>query len=357
MRRRIVIALLILAAFVAFTAARADRRTPGEAASTRPPEVVGDGIMRLDLRFPCGLSRCAAWLYLPRGGGAAPVVVMAHGFAGTRDVGLPVIAERFARDGVAAFVFDYRNFGASGGLPRQIVDPRQQLEDWRAAIAFVQARPDVDGSRVAVWGTSLGAGHALVVAAEDPTLRAVVAQAPLIDTSVEGEATFYGVAWAVRLVLSGWADLVSSAFGGDPVRIPAIARSGQFGMISDDAAYAAFEKLVAPGSTYRNGVAARSIFMFHGYDPSTHTQAITAPVLLVASRSDRFAPFSAVQAYADHAPNVTVETFEGDHFDVYSPPAVTRAADVAARFLAKHLGAEPQSPTAPGNVSGSGDRS
>jgi pimeloyl-ACP methyl ester carboxylesterase len=262
---------------------------------------------------------------------------MAHGFAGTRDVGLTSIAERFAREGLAAFVFDYRYFGASGGLPRQIVDPWQQLDDWRAALAFVRARPDVDGGRVAVWGTSLGAGHALVVASEDRDLRAVVAQAPLIDTSVEGEATFYGVPWAARLVFSGWADLVLSAFGRDPLTLAAIAPPGEFGMIIDATAYAAFEKLVHPDSTYRNAVAARSIFTFDDYNPATHTAAIKAPVLLVASRTDRFAPFSVVQAYADRDDNVSLETFEGDHFDVYSPPAVTRAAEVAARFLAAHL--------------------
>ena len=167
-----------------------------------------------------------------------------------------------------------------------------------------------------------------------------MAQAPLIDTSIEGEATSYGAAWAARLVLTGWADLVCSAFGCDPVTMPAIARRGDFGMIIDDAAYVAFEKLVGPESTYRNAVAARSIFNFHHYNPAAHTSAVTAPVLLIASRTDRFAPFSAVQAYADRATNVTVETFQGDHFDVYSPPTVMHAADSAAHFLATRLAAQ-----------------
>jgi len=185
MRHRLVIAALVLAAFVAFVAIRCDRRRPGEAAAVQPDEVIGDGVRRLDLRFTCAASMCAGWLYLPAGSGLPPVVVMAHGFAGTRDVGLAPIAEHFAQNGIAAFVFDYRSFGASGGLPRQLVDPWQQLEDWRAALALVRARHDVGGDRVALWGSSLGAGHALVVASEDHNLRAVVAQAPLIDTAVE----------------------------------------------------------------------------------------------------------------------------------------------------------------------------
>jgi pimeloyl-ACP methyl ester carboxylesterase len=269
---------------------------------------------------------------------------MAHGFAGTRDVALPFVAEQLARAGIAAFVFDYRYFGASGGLPRQIVDPWSQIEDWHAALRFVRARPDVDGTRVALWASSMGAGHALIVAAEDPNLRAVVGQAPLIDTDVEGDATFYGVAWVVRLVLTGWADLVASAFGRDPILLAAIAPRGSFGMIIDDTAYGAFEKLATRGSSYYNGVAARSTFMFDGYNPADGSAEIKAPVLMIASRTDRFAPFAAVQDYADRADNVTIETFDGDHFDVYSLPAIVHAADAATRFLTTHLGAHRDPP-------------
>ncbi|MBM4335326.1 MAG: alpha/beta fold hydrolase [Deltaproteobacteria bacterium] len=144
---------------------------------------------------------------MPAGAERAPAVVMAHGFAGTRDVALPYFAERFARVGIAAFVFDYRGFGASGGTPRQLVDPWRQLEDWRAALAFARTRADLDGSRVALLGSSLGAGHALITAADDGAAVAVVAQVPLVDTSVEGEATLYGVGWLLRLLFSGWAGM------------------------------------------------------------------------------------------------------------------------------------------------------
>jgi pimeloyl-ACP methyl ester carboxylesterase len=337
-RRRLLIASAILALLLVFTASRCDRRGPGEAAVAGSDESMGGGLVRRDLRFPCGDSTCASWLYVPTATATPPpIVVMGHGFAGTRDVGLPAVAERVAREGIAAFVFDYRSFGASGGTPRQIVDPWQQLDDWRAALTFVRTRPEVDGGRLALFGSSLGGGHALLIASETPDLRAVVAQAPMIDTDVEGESTYYGAGWAARLLLSGWADFLGSAFGRAPLSVAAIARRGDFGMIVDDRAYAAFEKLVGPQSTYRNAVAARSVFLFDDYNPAAHIDAIRAPVLLIASPTDRFAPFSAVQAYAARAPNVTVVTFEGDHFDVYSPPASTLAADAAARFLAEHL--------------------
>lgn len=310
------------------------------AAAVEPERRLEGGATRRDLRFDCAGDACAAWLYAPSPAGApGPAVVIGHGFAGTRDVGLPAFAEACAARGVAALVFDYRGFGASGGAPRQLVDPRRQLEDWRAALAFARAQAGVDPGRVALLGASLGAGHALVTAADDPTVGAVVAVAPLVDTAREGEATFPGVGWAIRLVLTGWIDLASSALGRGAITMPAIAPSGSFGMIVDDAAYAAFERLVPPGSRYRNEVVAHSAFTFDDYDPSRRVAEIEAPVLAIASRDDRFAPFAAVEDLAARAKDVTIATVPGDHFDVYSPPVAERAAAQACAFLEERLGA------------------
>lgn len=308
---------------------------PVASAAIEAPLALADGTIRHDVRFACGDGRCAAWLFAPPVE-RPPVVVIGHGFAGTRDVALPALAERFAREGVASLVFDYRHFGASSGAPRQLVDPWTQLDDWRAAIAFARASERVDGARVALLGTSLGAGHALLVAADEPDLAAVAVQVPLVDTGMEGEATFYGVGWALRLVVTGWADLLRAKLTGHGIEIPAIAPAGGFGMIVDDAAYAAFEKLVAPGSSYRNAVLAHSAFTFDAYDPSERVAEIRAPILVVASRGDRFAPFAAAEALAA-LPNATLAEIEGDHFDVYAPPRLDEVAAIHARFLREHL--------------------
>jgi uncharacterized protein len=310
---------------------------PIDALPPAPPTATAGGVQRLDLRFPCGDSQCAGWLYLPGGNARPPIVVMAHGFAGTRDAGLEFFSERFAREGIAAFVFDYRHFGASGGAPRQLVDPWQQLDDWKAALSYIRAHNAVDGTRVALWGTSLGGGLALITAARDSSVKVVVAQAPQIDSTAEGEATFPGYWWLTKLLFSAWGDLLGSAFGADAFTIPAIAPSDGFGMIVDDAAFAAFQDLIKPGTLYRNEVAARSIFTFDEYNPAVQGASISVPVLLIASRKDRFAPFAASEAFARTHPNARLEEIDGDHFDVYRTPRAERAADLAAAFLSEHL--------------------
>jgi uncharacterized protein len=100
---------------------------------------------REEVRLTSGAEQCAAWLYPAAGQGSAtadtaatvPLIVMAHGLSGTRRDRLGAFAERFAATGIAALVFDHRGFGDSDGEP-DLFEPARQLEDWRAALAFLR---------------------------------------------------------------------------------------------------------------------------------------------------------------------------------------------------------------------------
>src|SRR5689334_9123281 len=95
---------------------------------------------RLNVEFESGRQgeHCRAWLYEPEGKGPFPVIVMAHGLGGVKEMRLDAFAERFSMAGYACLVFDYRHFGTSDGHPRQLLDISRQLEDWSCAIAFAR---------------------------------------------------------------------------------------------------------------------------------------------------------------------------------------------------------------------------
>src|SRR5579875_3268138 len=136
---------------------------------------------REDIRFPSGGAMISAWLYRPEGSGPAPLLVMAHGLGAVRSMRLDAYAERFSAAGYACLVFDYRNFGDSGGRPRQLVDVGMQLQDWAAAVAYARTLPDIDSHRIGLWGTSFSGGHVIATAARLPGIAAVVAQCPFTD--------------------------------------------------------------------------------------------------------------------------------------------------------------------------------
>src|SRR6218665_3147778 len=97
-------------------------------------------MLRLDVEFLSEDSKCSAWLYLPESENPPPIIVMAHGFGTGRGMRLDAYAERFSELGDACLVFDYRHFGDSEGMPRQLLDVKKQLQDWKAAVAFVRTQ-------------------------------------------------------------------------------------------------------------------------------------------------------------------------------------------------------------------------
>src|SRR6266853_6656076 len=144
-------------------------------------------ISKLDVRVPAeGGIWLGAWLFLPKGDGAHPAITMTHGFAGTREHGLERFARAFADAGFVVLVHDHRNFGASDGAVRHDIDPWRQIADWRRAISFLEALPEVDPGRIGVWGTSYAGGHVLVLGATDRRIRAVVSQVPTISGYEQG---------------------------------------------------------------------------------------------------------------------------------------------------------------------------
>ena len=138
--------------------------------------------MRTDIEFQSGGDTVRGWLFTPdEGEGPFPTVVMAGGWCYVKEIVQPHYARMFADHGIAAVLFDYRNFGDSDGARRQHIDPQLQIEDYRNAISFAETLDQVDASRIGVWGLSYSGGHALVLAAIDSRVRCAVSQIPVVD--------------------------------------------------------------------------------------------------------------------------------------------------------------------------------
>jgi pimeloyl-ACP methyl ester carboxylesterase len=107
-------------------------------------------------------------LHLPAGDGPHPAVLLLHGFPGwERNFDL---AHALSRAGYATLVFHYRgSWGAAGTWSWTHV-----LEDAAAAVAQLRGTPQIDASRLAVVGHSMGGFAALQTVAADPTLPLVV---------------------------------------------------------------------------------------------------------------------------------------------------------------------------------------
>ena len=133
--------------------------------------------MRSDVQFFSEGSLIKGHLYAPDTDShtAYPAVVLAHGFAGVKEMLLPAYAAYFAQNGIAALTFDYRGFGESEGTRGRLV-PHEQITDIRNAITFLASLGTVDAHRIGLWGTSYGGANAIVAAAKDPRVKVLAVQ-------------------------------------------------------------------------------------------------------------------------------------------------------------------------------------
>ncbi len=267
-----------------------------------------------DISFDSHGIRCSGWHFRSDGDRPRPVVVMAHGFGGTKDSGLEPFAERFAEAGIDVLAFDYRGFGASDGEPRQTISLERQIADFHSAIAAAQDLPGVD--RVALWGASMSGGHVLQVAADRSDIAAVIALTPLTSGLAAGRAAVgeRDVLTAVRWTATGVRSRFSTARGGAATMMPIVGRPGEPGALTLSGAYESY--LAMAGPTWRNEIDASVGMELGRLRVKSAAKRLSCPVLVQIGDFDRFVPAGSVAKTAELA-RAQVHRYACDHFDVW----------------------------------------
>jgi len=285
---------------------------------------------RIDVQFPSGGVQCSAWLYLPDGP-KAPVIVMAHGLGAVRTMRLDAFAQRFCEAGYACLVFDYRHFGDSEGSPRQLLDVNKQLQDWHAAIAYARSRPDVDGGKTILWGTSFSGGHVIAAGAADGKVAAVVAQCPFTDglASTLALGPVSGVKVSVLAIL----DVIGSLFGASPVMVATSGAPYSAALMTAPDALPGYHAIMPQGKAIPNQVAARFGLQITTYYPGRRAAALTCPTLFCVCEKDSVAPARRTLQHVRKAAKGTIKTYAEGHFDIYVGQAFEKVVADQITFL------------------------
>jgi fermentation-respiration switch protein FrsA (DUF1100 family) len=294
---------------------------------------------REDVQFLVHSTVLHAWLYRPVDTPAPyPCIVMAHGLGGTKDMGLEPYALRFQNAGFAVLVFDYRYFGASEGTPRQLIWIPAQLEDWAAAIQFARALPQVNPTRIALWGTSLSGGHVLVTAARDPSITCISAQCPAMDGRAAAFESFERMSHRnmLRMIMHGQRDLVRSWLGLSPHKVPIVGRPGTIALMNTPDAYDSFPSLIS--DAYVNEACARILIRGDKYRPIKEAHKVRCPVLLQICEQDILIPVHSVEETA-HILGVLAEVkhYPLGHFDIYTGDGFEQGVRDQISFFQRHL--------------------
>jgi len=279
------------------------------------------------------------WLFMPSAPPLEkfPAIVMAPGLSGTKECNYQFFASNFAQAGLIVLLFDYPNFGESGGLVRGEADPWQQVQAYRDGISFLETRAEVDADRIGVWGGSYSGGHALVVSAMDHRVKCVVAMTPFISGSYY--VKHFPPELAAFLFQQFDADRLSRISGAEPVRIPVASNDNtQFTAVSGDQAWEFIQSFKDYAPTYENLITLKSLEMQLEYEPGYYVQDIgPIPKLFIIARNDELVPESLiVEAYQMATEPKKLMYLDGNHFSPYMEQ-LQQASDLAIEWFTVHL--------------------
>jgi pimeloyl-ACP methyl ester carboxylesterase len=368
--------LLLLIAVLAAVLPWDPTLTPGPMLAGAPPhspDVVRPvrasdnlGYSRQIVRFPCGplaaattLGRtppthpnpdndvsCEAWLYIPEQGGpedevmhtpdsstGLPIMLMAHGMGGQRDMGLDRFARSFVLQArVAVLAFDYRTFGGSEGEPRNWASPWRHVEDWASAYAHVTSGglgSRIDKNNVAFWGTSFAGGHSLVLASKladgdrgAPLPKAIISLVPHLSGPAAARASIArrGLLQSIRMISAGLQDRLREALGFPPAYLKLVGPPGSTAVMQLDsherAEYFSKHPKIYHGG-WRNLVRARLTLEMGRYSPIDYLPKVNVPVLMIAATNDTLCPIEQVRRAPTVNPRVMLLLRDCTHFELY----------------------------------------
>lgn len=258
-----------------------------------------------------------------------PGIILVHGWGGNKSNLNKAYATQFAALGFLIMTFDLRSWGESDGffladnaLPtkqdtdrvkvegrhiRSIVNPLKMVEDVRAALSWFVAEPNLQADNIGMWGTSLGGGLALVTAANDSRIKALVTQVG----AVNNKASF---AMIPDELVATWE--TQRARG-------------------EITPYPGAESAAAGLRGYPDMIAMKQ------YDPAVLWDKLTIPTLIIEAESeelfDRKLNGQALHSLLKDRVSTRYLVLPGTHYDVYRDQGYVRALKAAQDWFVAHL--------------------
>jgi uncharacterized protein len=267
----------------------------------------------------------------------APAIIMINGFSGVKET-ITQYAEAFQAEGFVVLLYDNRNFGASGGEPRQHIEPSRQLADLRYAITVLQGFPEVDPERIGMWGTSLAGGHAIVSAANDRRIKCVVSQVPFIGGHRTAER-FYPVHRMAKLRQLFEEDRTGRLRGNAPSMIPVLSESEDFCCLPPPVSKRFMQASIEQAAAWKNEVTVASLENLFEYEPGALIKFVSpTPLLMIVGARDNVCfPDLAFEAYEDALEPKSLHVHGAGHWGTYFPPYLDETTDVACKWFKEHL--------------------
>lgn len=280
------------------------------------------------LRVPEGDTPAGGW----------PGVVLSGPISTVKEQVVADYADRLTAAGYVTLAFDHRNFGASGGAPRQHEDVKGKRDDLAHAVTALAAQHLVGADRIALVGIGIGAGYALTFSAGDERVRAVACVAgtyldPATTRAILGERAYQGM---------------RDYYGSLPWRehdrgaieyMPAVARDETTpGVLRDPEVYAYFRR--ARANNWVNRLTSATVWELTTADFVNHADDLHTPALMVHGRNDVVCSPRRAQSVFERIAGLKEMHWMDTrcHTDLWDGPSfMDEATDAVVKWFGKHV--------------------
>lgn len=287
--------------------------------------------------FNNGGDRIAARVFLPpswRDGQTLPVVVITGAWLTVKEQQPAVYAKRLAADGFAAVTFDFRTWGESEGLPRQVESVRLKVSDLRAAADFAKALPFAGGRPPGLLSICFSAGYGARAIAEGAEFGAFATVAGWIHDKPSLVAAF-GAAEIERRYAVAAAARDALIEDGIVRYIPAHSNTDKTAAMMKLDYYSRADRGAVPAWT--NRMAELSWTEWLDLEPVPLAARITVPTLIVHSDGSAL-PDKARAFHAGLAGPKKLVWLVGEHTEFYDrDPQVTAAVSALREHFTTYL--------------------
>ncbi|MEO1437846.1 MAG: nuclear transport factor 2 family protein [Bacteroidota bacterium] len=107
-----------------------------------------------------------------------PTAIVTGSWTSVKEQMPDTYASRLAERGWITLTFDFRGFGESEGMPRQVENPQMKIEDIKAAVDFLSQHQNVDQAQLKGLGICASAGYMAHATALDTRITELLLIAP-----------------------------------------------------------------------------------------------------------------------------------------------------------------------------------
>ena len=277
-------------------------------------------------------------LFLPtnyRVGQKLPGVVVTGTWTSVKEMMSNTYAQKLAEQGFAAFTFDFRFYGESGGTPRNVENPVAKAQDINNATRFLQTINAVDAGRIGGLAICASAGYMAQAIAQGAPLKSFVTSAAWFHNA-ETTRLIYGGETGVQAKLEA-ARVARAKFESTGVvdYVPAYSQTDPNAAMYGNPTPFDYYDNPSRGAVpqWVNQFAVMAWANWLNYDPIPFAARITVPTLLI--HGDNAALPQGVRAFYDGLKGPKSMFWSpGAHFDFYDQEAeVSRAVRIATVHL------------------------